>query len=359
MPQMDFHCGIFFKLNQMKNFSLIVTLSLLLSACQQNSPVLREFVYTVETMGTSGTIKYRYTEGNSADIHLAIDSILIFVNQSMSTYIPDSEISTFNNLISYRRDELMEMNFSEAFKEVLSASEIAYDNTQGAFNPLVKPLIDFWGFGAGAKSDIVDSAQIASLLNCVDFEFFRNIPQENTDTLCFQLDFSAIAKGYGVDLVAKYLESQGIENYMVEIGGEVSCRGTNAKDELWRMGIEKPNEEVRELYGVVALQNRAMATSGNYRNFRILPSGQKVVHIVNPVTGYSVQSNLLSASVFAHNCMYADAYATACMVLGKEKCFELIGGLPGIDVYLIYSDDDGILQHIYTEGISQSILSGK
>jgi len=248
---------------------------------------------------------------------------------------------------------------SSEFLIVLQNSDEIFKATNGAFNPLVKPLIDYWGFGPGKSTEFIDSAQVLEILKCTDYQAFLEYRANGfIDTLpsCFQLDFSAIAKGYGVDLVANFLETKGIENYMVEIGGEVNCKGVNGKNALWRMGIEKPNEDVRELYEVVEVKNRSLATSGNYRNFRVLASGQKVVHIINPTSGYSVESNLLSATIFAQNCMLADAYATACMVMGLENCFNFIETLPNVDAYLIYSDEEGILQHKYTKGIESDLV---
>ena len=161
------------------------------------------------------------------------------------------------------------------------------------------------------------------------------------------LDASAIAKGYACDVVADYLESQGIENYLVEIGGEIRLRGHNEKGNIWTVGIEKPIEDPaavqRELQIAIQLKDKAMATSGNYRNF-YLNGNRKVAHTINPATGYPVQHSLLSATVIADNCLTADALATSFMVMGKDKAIALLEKQPDIWAYLIYSDENGHLQ---------------
>lgn len=340
-------------------FNHIFLLFLLFFASCKNNVSLVEYSYSVSTMGTVGAIKYVSDNDNAVEINRGIDSVLFFVNQSMSTYIADSEISLYSKYFGTDTFANFEKTLSDEFMKVLLTADTIYKSSNGAFNPLVKPLIDYWGFGAGKSSEVIDTAEVLEILKCLDYDAFlylRNNQLGNTFASCFQLDFSAIAKGYGVDLVANYLGTWGIENYMVEIGGEVSCKGKNIKNSWWRMGIEKPNEEIRELYEVAEIKNRSLATSGNYRNFRVLESGQKLVHIVNPRTGFPVESNLLSATIFAENCMLADAYATACMVMGLDACFKFIDSIPNVDAYLIYSNEEGLLEHKFTKGIENDIL---
>jgi FAD:protein FMN transferase len=338
-------------------FLLFIFSAVFLQACHQNT--FTEKSYSFQTMGTYGTVKYISDKDDAELISKAIDSILLFVNHSMSTYIDDSEISLYSKYFGTDDFSDFEKTLSVEFNDVLQASDEVYLQTQGAFNPLVKPLIDYWGFGPGKAAVEVDSAEVLRLMECVDYNRFlhlRNNYESDSSATCFQLDFSAIAKGFGVDLVAYYFDSLGIENYMVEIGGEVNCKGRNIKNEFWKIGIEKPNEEERELYFAVSVGNRSLATSGNYRNFKVLASGQKVVHIVNPATGFTVSSNLLSASIFAENCMLADAFATACMVMGVENCFDLVSRTDGLDCFLIFSDEEGNLQHMYTDAIEPYIV---
>lgn len=353
----EWHC--YFKYLCMKNFIIVLIAIMLHYGCNTNpKEKLVEYKYQVETMGTFGTIKYIQVKDNQQDINKAIDSILVLVNQSMSTYIEDSEISMYSKLFGTEAFSTFEVKLSSNFKEVLTLSDELFKLTNGAFNPLVMPLINYWGFGPSEGTSTLDSNEIHSILNCIDYNKFLearlNYSPDNS-LKCFELDFSAIAKGYGVDLVAYYLNDLGIENYMVEIGGEVHCKGKNIKNNLWKIGIETPNENERSLYASLEIDNKAMATSGNYRNFKTLESGQKVVHIVNPNTGYSVNSNLLSATIIANDCATADALATACMVMGVKDCFKLIENTPDIDCFLIYSDEDGTLKNSYSSEIEHLI----
>ena len=172
-----------------------------------------------------------------------------------------------------------------------------------------------------------------------------------------QMDASAIAKGLGVDVIAEMLESAEIENYMVDIGGEIRARGVNDKGLIWRVGIDKPveNSRVRELSAVVALAEGALATSGNYRNYRI-QNGIKYGHIINPSTGFPVQQQVLSASVYAPSCMEADAYATAFMVMEAEQVLTLVSNHPRLEVYLICQKGDGGYEIRVSEGFGKMII---
>lgn len=299
------------------------------------------------TMGTTYNVKY-FNE-DKTDYKAGIDSLLAALNQSLSTYIPDSEISRFNEgtILKYE---------SRFFYPVLKKSHEVYKNTDGAFDPTVGPLVNAWGFGP-ESGQIPDSATVDSLMNFVGFDslFFDSI------SICklkkgIKLDFSAIAKGYGVDVVADYLKDKGIEDMMVEIGGEVYCHGRNENGKMWKIGIENPNfqEEGDRLLATVKLDNMALATSGNYRNFYEV-DGKKYSHTINPKTGYNVQHSLLSASIFAKNCMTADAYATACMVMGFEKSKALLTEDENLEGYFVYSDEAGNIKTYMTDGIKNFI----
>lgn len=294
------------------------------------------------------SIKYLHSEG--INFQLEIDSILVGFNQSLSTYIPNSEISTFNN-----EDSLLYQ--SNYFFPVLERSRAVYESTGGAFDPTVAPLVNAWGFGPGKEQQLLDTAAVNSLLKNVGFEkiqFDDKVARKLNEGI--KIDFSAIAKGYGVDVVADYLESQGVNNYMVEIGGEVRCRGISQRGDVWRIGIEDPTNmmEGQKLHSTVYLKDRSMATSGNYRNFYV-QNGRKISHTISPFTGFPVEHSLLSASVFAKDCMTADAYATAFMVLGVEKSLEIVKQTDRLDVFLIYSNEEGTLVTYASEGIKNFI----
>jgi thiamine biosynthesis lipoprotein len=286
-----------------------------------------------ETMGTTYNIVY-LDEANR-DFQTSIDSLLVVFNQSLSTYVPDSELSKFNlgDTIDFKLPY---------FLPVLKASKTVYDKTGGAFDPTVGPLVNLWGFGP-AGPELKDSTDINLLLKLVGFdkiEFDENQLRKKNPNI--YLDFSAIAKGYGVDVVGDFLQRKGISNFLVEIGGELVARGINEKGEFWKVGVNRPEESANatDLYSIIALQDRGMATSGNYRNYYVKDS-VKISHTINPATGYPVNHNLLSATVLAKDCMTADAYATAIMVMGTEKGIALDSALSEIEVFLIYSDANG------------------
>ncbi len=286
-----------------------------------------------KTMGTTYNIVY-LDEANR-DFQTSIDSLLVVFNQSLSTYEPTSELSKFN------LGDTIDFNLPY-FLPVLKASKAVFDKTGGAFDPTVGPLVNVWGFGPGGP-ELKDSTDINLLLKLVGFdkiEFDENQLRKKVPGI--YLDFSAIAKGYGVDVVGDFLKAKGIENFLVEIGGELVARGVNEKGELWKVGVNRPEESANasDLISIIALQDRGMATSGNYRNYYVKDS-VKISHTINPATGYPVNHNLLSATVLAKDCMTADAYATALMVMGTENAIALDSALKEIEVFLIYSDATG------------------
>lgn len=328
---------------------LILVVFIVWKIRQDKSPQLQMVEITGTTMGTIGySVKYFNDDGkNLGD---AIDSLLKVWNLSLSTYIPESEISRFN-----KGDACFEFE-SNYFLPVLEASKVVYENSNGAFDPTVGPLVNAWGFGPD-KSMTPDSSRVDSLMKLVGYHKIKFDAQKVCkDIPEIKLDFSAIAKGYAVDVIANFLESKGIHNLLVEIGGELVCRGTKNDGLPWRTAIEDPTVKVyeRKFLAVVNLQDRAVATSGNYRNYYV-QNGKKYVHTINPATGYPISHTLLSASVFADNCMLADAYATAFMVLGVEKTKTVLKNNPTIDAYLIFADQKGEISTFITAGIAQNI----
>jgi len=309
---------------------------------RQNQP--EEVTVTGTTMGTIA-YNIKYLDKARINYKKQIDSLLQDFNQALSTYIPDSEISRFN------QEGSVDFEFPY-FYQVLTASQTVYEKTAGAFDPTVGPLIDAWGFGDGELIG-PDSTQVDSLLQYVGLSKINfNSNSAETTVPKLKLNFSAIAKGQAIDVVAEWLESQGKENYMVEIGGEVRTRGENIEGELWTIGIEVPDERsIGGLFDAVYLEDQAMATSGNYRNFRVLEDGRKVAHTIDPSTGFPKMQTLLSATVIAPSCMLADAYATACMVLGKKKSIDLITNDPTLECYLIYANDQGDMVTYLSPGL--------
>lgn len=261
----------------------------------------------------------------------------------------DASLSMFNE-----RSTLSLVNRNEAaapdslFRKVFSLAARISRETDGAFDATVAPLVNAWGFGFKHAENLAPG-QVDSLLAFVGFSKValkgnRVVKEDPRVTL----DFGAIAKGFGVDVVARMLDREGVENYMVEIGGEVVTKGKNAEGKNWRIGVSKPVEAEAEVDGgeglqvVFGLTDVALATSGNYRNF-YYKDGKKYAHTIDPATGYPVQHNLLSASVFASTCAEADAYATAFMVMGLEKAKRFLASRPALMAYLIYADGEGRL----------------
>ncbi len=298
---------------------------------------------------TMGVIPYniKYVMDTPVDYQREIDTLLAAFNQSLSHYVPNSELSRFN-----RTERSLDFE-SRFFLPVLEASRVVYEQTQGAFDPTVSPLINAWGFGSDKSFQIENESSIDSLLQLVGFnKIVFDTKQVRKTKPAIALNFSAIAKGYAVDLVADFLTEKGVQDYMVEIGREVVCKGQNAAGNTWRIGIVNPNYHAQGeqlLNATVALENRALATSGSYENY-YEKDGKKYSHTIDPRTGYPVTHNLLSASIFAPNCMLADAYATAVMVIGVEAAKALVEANQELDAILIY-DENGTVKLFVSESL--------
>ncbi len=294
-----------------------------------------------EAQGTTYHIAYINSKGEN--FQRAIDSLLIEIDKSLSTYHKTSIITRFN-----QADSIVEVD--KMFTDVFNLSKQVYQESEGAFNPTVAHLVNAWGFGF-KNIENTDSTTIDSLLKFVDFDAItivdNNVIKTNKNLM---LDFNAIAQGYSVDVIANFLADQGIENYMVEIGGEVKVRGKNDKNKLWRIGIDKPveNEAERTLEAVVNLDNQSLATSGNYRKF-YEKDGVKYSHTLNPKTGYPVRHSLLSATVITDNCALADAYATVFMVVGIDKAKEILTKNKKIKAVLIFENENKELETYMSE----------
>lgn len=294
-----------------------------------------------------GTI-YHITYQSDENYQKEIEAELNKVDGSLSPFNKSSIISRIN------RNEDVKVN--GMFQEVFQLAENISKETQGAFDITVAPLVNAWGFGF-KKGITPDKEVIDSLRQLVGYQKVAlvdgKIKKQNPNTM---LDCSAIAKGYGTDIVARFLKSKGIENFMVEIGGEVVTHGNSEKRVPWRIGVNKPTDDSlntsTELQTVLNVTDKAMATSGNYRNF-YYKNGKKYAHTIDPKTGYPVQHNILSATVIANNCATADAYATSFMVLGLEGAQQILSKHPDLLAYLIYSDDKGSNQVWYSPSMKK------
>ena len=312
-----------------------------------------------QTMGTTYTITYENVI--KQNLKEEIDSLLVQFNKSVSTYDPTSTISRFNSSTTqfcYSSQE--DQYLLESLSKALQISE----ETNGAFDPTIMPLVNFWGFGYKERNkvEIPNQKTIDSLVNLVGYKKLGIMILN--DTVCISrdipnmsIDLSAPAKGHGVDVVASLLSSYGIENFMVEIGGEVVTSGVNSKNDYWTIGINRPvkGAGIDEIQLPVKLIDRALATSGNYRNY--YETGNiTYAHIIDPNTGDSRPTDILSASIIADNCLTADAYATACMVLGLEKAKALMSkNKAKVDALFIYVDETNQFKYYYTKGFANYV----
>ena len=291
--------------------------------------------------GTFYKITYQYEN----DLREGIEREMKKVDDALSPFNKNSIISAVN--------ENKPVALNDMFMSVYDLARTVSEDTDGAFDITVAPLVNAWGFGF--KHNIAPTkSTIDSIMNFVGYKKVRMMGRTiMKDDPRVMLDCSAIAKGYGSDVVAHYLESMGISNYLVEIGGEIVAKGSNPKGKPWAIGVEKPVDDSlavkSELQTVLNITDMAMATSGNYRNF-YYKDGKKYAHTIDPKTGHPVQHNILSATVIAKRCAMADAYATAFMVVGLDKAKEILGRHKDLTAYIIY-DKGGKYGIWHTEGL--------
>ena len=325
-------------------FLVLLIIGTVLIISQQQSTPYRQASDMV--FGTTYKIVYEC----DSDLSVPIREELMKVDHSLSPFNKESVITAVNQ----NREVTLDPYFVEVFTK---AMEISVD-TEGAFDITVAPLVNAWGFGF--KNEQMPTAhQVDSLRRIIGYQKVTladgKIRKQDPRMM---LDCSAIAKGFGVDAVARMLHSRGVQNYMVEIGGEVVTRGVNAQRLPWRVGVVKPTEDSlsigHELQTVLNVTDKAMATSGNYRNF-YYKNGRRYAHTIDPKTGYPVQHSLLSATVLADNCTMADAYATSFMVMGMERAQKLLERHPELMAYLIYDTGKGDLAVWFSPSLQDKI----
>ena len=306
--------------------------------------------------GTIFGTTYHITYQHSTDLQPQIEAELMRVDSALSMFNSQSVLSLIN-----RNDPKGIPN--DMFVEVFRLAQQVSEATDGAFDITVAPLVNLWGFGF-KNGQMPSQERVDSILKFVGYKKVRldNHNRIAKDDPRLMLDCSAIAKGYGVDRVARLLESRSIDNFTVEIGGEVVTRGLSPRHEPWRVGITKPVEndstEVAGNQTVMTLTNKAMATSGNYRRF-YYKNGRRYAHTINPKSGQPVDHSLLSATVMAKNCATADAYATAFMVMGTEKAKAYLASHPELSAYLIYTDKKGKYATWHSPQLSAVFQSSK
>ena len=293
---------------------------------------LRGFIF-----GTSYKITYLNAENN---YQKSIDSLFFSINKSLSTYIPTSDISRIN-----RGDTTVLVD--DYFIEVFNKSKRIFKETNGYFDPTVGNLVNAWGFGPKKEKNDLSEREVIQQMRFVGFQKVklqgRKVKKESDS---IYLDFNSIAKGFAIDVIGRFLESENIESYLVEIGGEIRTRGKKENASPWVIKLVNPlHKNELDRFKKLNLSNKSMATSGNYRKFRIADNGEKYVHTINPKTGYALESNLLSASVISNlDCADVDAYATSFMAMGLEKSRKFLENHKNLHAILLFSNKEGLLE---------------
>lgn len=328
--------------------SLAILSLLLFFSCASKEPKIYKNINLGGALGTS----YRliYLADKKLDYQKEIDSVFTAINNSLSTYIPDSDISKINQGDSTLVVDAM-------FQEVFELSKDICQATDGYFDPTVGTLVNAWGFGPG-KQISLDSTRVDSLMNFVGFDKV-SLTAKNTIRKAnpnIKFDFNAIAKGYAIDRLAALMDQQKIRNYLLEVGGEIVAKGNNSiKQKPWNVGVTDP--ECEQPKTVIRLKDRAMASSGNYRKFRVdSVSGKKYVHTIDPKTGFTKNGKTLGVNILAENCATADAYATAFMAMEVENAKKLLESQSTLEAYIIYLDSEGETKEYMTEGFRAFVL---
>ncbi|WP_417603033.1 FAD:protein FMN transferase [Owenweeksia hongkongensis] len=312
-------------------------------------------IYENESVGYAqgSTYQIKYITESQQDWTAQFDSIFEYIDQSMSTYRDESLISLING-----GDTLVEVD--HLFMEVLKRSSEISKESDGLFDVTVAPLVELWGFGKTKNIDI-DSSKVDSAKSLIGY---KQISVQNNSVKVpagFKIDFNSIAQGYTVDVLARFLEDNGVNQYMVEVGGEVRAKGKNSKDHYWKIGVDKPADEIDpedRFQMIVELRDKSLATSGNYRKYWVdSETGIKYAHTINPKTGFPARNQLLSVSIIADKCIDADAYATTCMVMGMQAAQSYIEGKDGVEAYFISTDENGDWKVNFTRGFEAFILN--
>lgn len=330
----------------MKKILLFIIATTLSSCIDSSDKVL---VIRGEAQGSTYGIKY--IAKNDENLKPAIDSILEVIDLSMSTYRTESIISKIN------RGENVPID--SHFEKVFLASKEIWEQSSGLFDPTVGVLVNAWGFGKEKRNSTLTQQEIDSLKSFVGFEKVLLTPEKKIQkaTSSVSFDFNAIAQGYTVDVIANFLKSKNITNFIVEVGGELFLSGKNTlTGKKWTVGIENPTlpSDKNEFIATLQFENQGLATSGNYRKTRIDPvTGEKFVHSINPITGMAQQSNLLSVTVITDSAMYADGYATMFMVMGLEKSKSFLEKHPNLRVLLVFNDANNQVQTFKSNGFEK------
>jgi len=301
------------------------------------SPYDKTLLVTNSGVAQGSYYHIKYMSKFGEDYNFQIDSIFQEVDSSLSIYKSYSLISKLNSGINLKTDDLFNTVFLKA-QQVFLESDSNFDCS-------VSPLVDAWGFYKDNLGDslYIDSVNYIDILNDIGFEKIQLIDDSLYMPRNMRLDFNSLAQGFTVDLIANYLDSRKINNYLIEVGGEILAKGKKDDGNIWRVGVDKPLKDIdvnERFQFILDLENKALATSGNYRKF-YEKDGFKFSHIINPFTGLPAQNNLLSVTVIHDDCILADAYATAFMVMGVEKTKQFVLKNTDIEIYLVYAAENG------------------
>ncbi|WP_291119474.1 FAD:protein FMN transferase [Flavobacterium sp. UBA6135] len=337
---------------ELKRLVSVFVIAFLVISCEYSK---KEQIFILQGEAQGSTYAIKYISSNETIKKASIDSLLLEFDLSLSTYRPDSKISKINN-----GDTTIVVD--DFFSKTFTTSQEIYQATDKLFDPTIGVLVNAYGFGPTKEKIDLNQSKIDSLLTYVGFDKVKlnednTISKKHSETY---FDFNAIAQGYSVDVVSEFLKSKGIQNAIVEIGGEIFAFGKNTvEDKNWIVGIDDPTQspEERTLIAKIKLENLGMATSGNYRKVKTDSlTGQKFVHIINPKTGISEKSTILSATVLASKCIDADGFATAFMIMDFEKTKKLLASRNDLYVLLIYTDENNQMQQFKTANFQTLIL---
>ncbi|GAB1856664.1 FAD:protein FMN transferase [Flavobacteriaceae bacterium MHTCC 0001] len=324
---------------------VLIGLIIILNSCKQE--VSKKTNKTIENTSVSGPVfgtSYNVIYTSEVNYTKQFDSLFDVINTSLSTYIPNSDISKLN------RNEAVKVD--KHFKHVFTSSKSIFKATEGVFDPTIGDVVNAWSFGADKNKFLTDSTTIDSLMRFVGFDHVKLVGNEIKKPSGAYLEFNAIAKGYAVDVISEFLEDKNVKNYLVEIGGEIRVKGDNIeKGAPWRVGLDEPRfDGGQSVYKAINLSDEAMATSGTYRKFKIDENGNKYAHIIDTKTGYPSKTNILSVSVIAKECMVADGYATAFQAMGVQGVTSFLKTHPELKVFLIFENDKKALETLALNG---------
>ena len=308
-------------------------------SCESETKQIR---LTGAIFGTTYSIIYQGNESYNENFLKIFESI----NNSLSTYIPSSIISNINKNKSDSINEHIKIVFDEA--------KLVYEKTNGSFDPTIGSVVNAWDFGPRGAIKNLDSIKISELMKSVGFDKININGYKIKKPINTFLDFNAIAKGYAVDVISQFLISEGVNDFLVEIGGEIRCSGLNKKREFpWVVGIQNPDLSNDKVYfKKVNLNNESMATSGTYRKYKIDKNGKRYTHIIDTKNGYPSRTNILSVSVITKRCMAADAYATALQTMPLDRLEIYLNDNPKLKVFVIYQGDNEDLEFKTFNGFS-------